>query len=314
MSDKAAKKPLVKQAWLRVVLFGIGFAIITLLIAIPAVIAILYAHSKNQDITANLAEALPKLLAGNFLWLVVLLECVVSLLSVWIFRVFVDRRSFSSLGLRPDGYFSESVIGFFMGPALLGICSLGLLFSGHLKWVDISFDPQSLTISLGLLLLIAFSEELVFRGYVLGNLLETFSNKWVALAISAILFAIFHITNPGMHSLAFANLFLAGLLLGLNYIYTRNLWFSMLFHFSWNFFQGPLLGFNVSGLHLPSLLIAETKGDLMITGGEFGLEGSMLNTAISLTAVLVLGWAFEWKYRAANAASGNIAPGKPLKA
>jgi len=192
-----------------------------------------------------------------------------------------------------------------MGPAILGISSLGLLLSGHLAWTDISIDPQSLFISLGLLVLIAFSEELVFRGYVLGNLLESLPNKWVALAISAILFAIFHLSNPGMHSLAFANLFLAGLLLGVNYIYTRNLWFSMLFHLSWNFFQGPLLGFNVSGLHLPSLLQAETKGDLMITGGDFGLEGSMLNTAVSLTAFLVLARAFEWKYRSVNPVTGK---------
>jgi len=112
MSDRAAKKPLIRQGWLRVILFGIGFGLISILIAIPAAIAILYAQGKNQDITANLAETLPKLMEGNNLWLVVVLECAVSLISVWIFRAFVDRRSFSSLGLRPEGYFSESVIVF----------------------------------------------------------------------------------------------------------------------------------------------------------------------------------------------------------
>ncbi|HMH23146.1 MAG TPA: CPBP family intramembrane glutamic endopeptidase, partial [Puia sp.] len=196
MSDQAAKKPLVKQAWLRVILFGIGFGLITILIAIPAAIAILYANGKDQDIMQHLTDTLPKLLAGNFLWLVVVLECLVSVISVWVFRVFVDRRSFFSLGLSSEGYSSESAIGFFMGPALLGICALGLLLSGHLSWVDISFDPQSLFVSFGLLVLIAFSEELVFRGYVLSNLLETVTNKWVALAVSALLFAVFHLSNP----------------------------------------------------------------------------------------------------------------------
>jgi hypothetical protein len=305
MSDQAEKisrvpqGSRVQQGWLRVLLFCIGVTIITVLIVLFIVMPVaLHTDWKELDLNNDLPGILPKLLAGNFLWLVVALEFLVSLLCVWVFRVFVDRRSFSSLGLSPDGFLSESVTGFFVGPALLGISALGLLLSGHLKWMDISFDPQSLVISLGSLVLIAFSEELVFRGYILGNLLESFANKWVALAISAGLFALFHIANPGMNSLAFANLFLAGMLLGINYIYTKNLWFSFLLHLSWNFFQGPVFGFNVSGLHFPSLLQVWTKGDFLITGGEFGLEGSILNTAVSLTAVLVLGWVFEWKYRA----------------
>jgi len=102
--------------------------------------------------------------------------------------------------------------------------------------------------------------------------------------------------NPGIHPLAFANLFLAGLLLGINYIYSRNLWFSFLFHLSWNFFQGPILGFRVSGLSLPPLLVAEPKGDLFITGGEFGLEGSILITIVSVITLCVLGLILEKKY------------------
>jgi membrane protease YdiL (CAAX protease family) len=223
-----------------------------------------------------------------------------------------------SLGLGFDGYWAEAITGLLLGPALLGISSLLLLFSGHLEWTDINWDGNQLFISLGLMVLIAFSEELVFRGYILGNLLDSFSartpgpkaggasgktddpsaqnNKYIALAISAVLFAAFHATNPGIHTLAFLNLFLCGLLLGVNYIYTRNLWFSFLLHISWNFFQGPLLGFKVSGLSLPSVLQTETKGDLFITGGDFGLEGSILVTAVSLTAFLILTWAFKRKY------------------
>ena len=307
MSDQAVNTSLVKQGWLRVVLFCIGVTIITALIVVFFVLPYALNSSwKDMNFPNGIPELLPKLLAGNFLWLVVALEFGVSVLGVVIFRAFVDRRSFSSLGLSPDGFGSESATGFFLGPALLGISAIGLFLSGHVKWMDLVFDGQSLAISLGSLVLVAFSEELVFRGYVLGNLLESFKNKWVALAISAGLFALFHIANPGMNSLAFANLFLAGLLLGVNYIYTKNLWFSFLLHLSWNFFQGPVLGFNVSGLHLPSLLVVWTKGDFLVTGGDFGLEGSILNTAVSLTAVLVLGWAFEWKYR--NSTAGTRLP------
>jgi membrane protease YdiL (CAAX protease family) len=183
-----------------------------------------------------------------------------------------------------------------MGPAVMGVAALLMWWSGHVSWVDIAWDPSSLFVSFGLMALIAYSEELVFRGYVLANLMESFPNKWVALIVSSVLFAGFHFTAPGIHTLAFLNLFIAGCLLGVNYLYTRNLWFSFFFHLSWNFFQGPILGFRVSGLSFPSLLVTETKGDLFITGGDFGLEGSILTTVTAFIAFFLVAWAFERKY------------------
>ncbi len=306
MSDQVKKNPVFKQGWLRVLLFGICFFIVTLLLAIPAVLAI--AGTSPQQLKDNLLPTLSGLLTGNYLWLLVLLEFATSLASVCIFRFFIDRRSFISLGWDLQGFTSEALTGLFIGPALLGLTSVLLLLSGHLEWTDIVWDPSSLFISFGLMALIAFSEELVFRGYILSNLLKSFPNKYIALAISALLFACFHISNPGIHTLAFANLFLAGLLLGINYIYTKNLWFSFVFHLSWNFFQGPILGFKVSGLTLPSLLVAEPKGDLFLTGGDFGLEGSILNTLISFTSVLILAWAFEKKYNPSSPQPAKLNP------
>ncbi|HEY4288364.1 MAG TPA: type II CAAX endopeptidase family protein [Puia sp.] len=306
MSDQVKKNPVFKQGWLRVLLFGVSFFIITLLFAIPAVLTI--AGTTRQQLEDNLIPTLSGLLTGNYLWLLVLLEFAISLVSVCIFRFFIDRRSFISLGWSIEGFASEALTGLFIGPALLGLTSVLLLLSGHLEWTDIVWDPSSLFISFGLMALIAFSEELVFRGYVLGNLLKSFQNKYIALAISAFFFACFHISNPGIHTLAFANLFLAGLLLGINYIYTKNCWFSFLFHLSWNFFQGPILGFKVSGLSFPSLLQAEPKGDLFLTGGDFGLEGSILNTLISFTSVLILAWVFEKKYNSSSTQPAKISP------
>lgn len=293
-SDQVIRTPFIKQGWLRVVLFGISFIPLTLLILTPALLILVSVN--HIDWKAQPASGLTNLILGNYLWLAVLLEAIIVGINIWLFRKFVDRKSLTSLGLGLSGYETEAITGFLMGPALLGIAALALLLSGHLQWQDINFDPTSLTISLGMLILVAFSEELIFRGYILSNLMDTFANKWVALAISSGLFAILHLTNHGMNSLAFVNLILAGMLLGVNYIFTKNLWFSFTFHLSWNFFQGPLLGFHVSGLSMPSLLLMETKGDAMITGGDFGLEGSIVNTAVSVAAILILGWAFEKKY------------------
>ena len=297
MPDPTTKTPVIRPAWLRVVLFGCAFCLITLLIAVPAIMTL--TGIGWQDLLSDPVGSVSKLLTGNYLWLLILLEFVISLLSVSIFCWLIDRRKWSDLGWWTlDTFVPEAIAGLFLGPALLGLASIGMLLSGHLEWTDIVWDPNALFISLGYMVLIAFSEELVFRGYILGNLLETFSNKWIALGISAVLFTGYHFASPGTHALAFFNLFLAGILLGLNYIYTKNLWFSFMLHLSWNFFEGPLLGFKVSGISFPSLLQAETKGDLMITGGDFGLEGSMLVMLLLLTTILVLAWAFQRKYGA----------------
>ena len=298
MPDPTTKTPVFRPTWLRVVLFGCAFCLITLLIAVPVIMAL--TGIGWQDLLSDPIGSVSKLLTGNYLWLLILLEFVISLLSVSIFCWLINRLKWSDLGWWTlDTFVPEAIAGLFLGPALLGLASIGMLLSGHLEWTDIVWDPNALFISLGYMVLIAFSEELVFRGYILGNLLETFSNKWIALGISAVLFTGYHFASPGTHALAFLNLFLAGILLGLNYIYTKNLWFSFMLHLSWNFFEGPLLGFKVSGISFPSVLQAETKGDLMITGGDFGLEGSILVMLLLLTAILVLAWAFQRKYGAA---------------
>ncbi len=112
---------------------------------------------------------------------------------------------------------------------------------------------------------------MVFRGYILNNLMESM-NKWAALGVSAGLFTMAHGSNPGISFIAVINLALAGLLLGVNYIYTRNIWFGICFHFSWNFLQGPVLGYQVSGLPLQSVLQPSLQGPWWLTGGSFGIE------------------------------------------
>jgi uncharacterized protein len=121
----------------------------------------------------------------------------------------------------------------------------------------------------------------------LNNLMQSL-NRWLALTISAALFSLMHSNNPAVDIIAMMNLFIGGLLLGINYIFTRNLWFSILLHTLWNFLQGPVLGFAVSGVRLESILQPELKGNVLLTGGDFGLEASLLTGIVLMIAVLIL--------------------------
>jgi membrane protease YdiL (CAAX protease family) len=305
MTEEAVKNPAIKQGWARVLLFGAIFIALTLAIAIPA--AMLVAGISKEQLQQTPIATLSGLLTGNYLWLMILVELAISVISVGVCRIWLDRRPLLDPGWFADGFAGEAITGIFMGPALLGIVAILLLVTGHVEWTDVVWAPSSLFVSLGLMALIALGEELVFRGYVLGNLMESLPGKWMALIITSVLFAVFHFPNPNINALAFVNLFLAGLLLGINYVYTKNLWFAFFFHLSWNFFAGPVMGFRVSGLMQPSLLQADTRGDLLITGGDFGLEGSILTTCVAVIAFFVLLWAFERKYGSVPAPFGGPA-------
>jgi hypothetical protein len=294
MNENINSKPVISQGWLRVLIFCVAYFAISLLIAIPI---ILFVKSSVDDPKIDITA----LMNGDYLWVTILLTALVLLILVFIFRKFIDRQTFASLGFELDGFFSDAASGFFLTAAILGIGTIILYFSGHLLWLDVNADFSKLFIAFGMVVIIAFSEELVFRGYILNNLMQSFG-KWIALFISAILFAAAHSLNPGINLLSVGGLFLAGILLGINYIYTKNLWFAILFHISWNFFQGPILGYKVSGVNLPALLEPEIKGDTAITGGDFGFEASMINILLLLIAISALYFIYEKKYKTPAAA------------
>lgn len=277
MTDSAVSKPLISAGWLRVLIF----CIVHLVLILCGVLLMTAAIHHFKGGTADAAG----LMKGELLWAVILMSFAGSVVITYCFRRWVDRKTFLSLGLNYRHHGADMIAGITLAVSMLGLATLILRATGHLKWTDILFDDKTLLIALGDLLLVAFYEEIIFRGYVLNNLLESF-NKWAALGISASLFTLFHLGNPGFDFLSVLNLLAIGTLLGLNYLYTRNLWFSICFHFAWNFLEGPVLGYPVSGIHFETLLQTEMNGDENITGGAFGLEGSVIVLVICILAII----------------------------
>ncbi len=295
MDNSEEKKPLLAQGWLRVFLFIVAIIIVSLLLAVPAIL--LFTSVKPEDIQTDFLHSISGLASKDTLWIVAIIEFISSIVCVFMFRKFLDRKSFASLGFSQSGQFNNMLAGFFLAPALIGTGSLILFLTKLLEWDDFSFSANDFFIEVGILALIAISEEIVFRGYILNNLMQSF-NKWIALIISAMLFAVFHITNPAVGAIPLISLFLAGVLFGMNYVYTKNLWFSIALHFSWNLFQGPLSGYKISGVDFSSMLQIELKGDSSITGGDFGFEGSFIATALLFITVSALYLLYERKFKA----------------
>jgi uncharacterized protein len=276
MSKSDSTKALIGSGWLRVLVYIVSFILLALLI-----VSILFIGFHKGDFSDS---GLHSLVKGDNVWTITLIFFILALVITYVFRRWVDRKSFVSLGLVIDNRWGEAVAGSMLAVFIVSASSLLLKATGHLKWMEIIFDPRTLFLSFGSIVLVAIGEELMFRGYILNNLMTSFS-KWPALVISAILFMIFHWTSLGFFSLA--NSLILGLILGINYIYTRNLWFSICFHISWNFMIGPVLGFS-GDESFQTLLQTELSGDEKITGGTNGLEGSVMLLTVSLLGLIAL--------------------------
>jgi len=204
-----------------------------------------------------------------------------TMLVVWIFLKYIDKEKFIEIGLRFKNKMKSFWTGFTIGALiiLLGFGILGILEEINIQ--NINFDFNQILISITIFALVSLTEEILFRGYVLRNLMYSF-NKYIALLISAVLFSLMHGINPNIDIIGFTNIFLSGILLGLTYIHTKNLWFPIALHFSWNFFQ-TILGFNVSGKNTYSVIKLSITEKNLLNGGAFGFEGSIL----SLVAILI---------------------------
>lgn len=138
------------------------------------------------------------------------------------------------------------------------------------------------------LLVVAFTEEVVFRFVLFKVILNTTRNIYFTILLTSVLFAFAHILN-GLPFVGFLSIFVCGALLCLILVKTRSLVYAIIFHFFWNFFQGPILGFRVSGLTFPSLFDISFENGNLLNGGSFGLEGSLI-ALVLLTLTVGLGF------------------------
>jgi membrane protease YdiL (CAAX protease family) len=206
-------------------------------------------------------------------------------ISVFIARRLFDRRTIVSLGLKINMQALEDILAGFLIPALMmaAIFFLEYAFGWTeyigLAWQQLTIDMFLPGLLIGLVTFIAvgWQEELLFRGYLLQNLEEGISLPW-GILISSILFSAFHLLNPNTEQIIMVvlGILLSGLFLAYAYLRTRSLWLPIGLHIGWNFFEGPIFGFPVSGISSESLFLHAPIGPDLITGGAFGPEAGLI--------------------------------------
>jgi len=219
-------------------------------------------------------------------------------LSVLIARRFLDKRSFTSLGLKRNKQaYKDTLAGIGIATLMFSFLFVIELSLGWLKvegyaWQTLSVGALALQIILWLAIfvIVGWQEEILSRGYLLQNLEDGINIFW-AIVISSALFGLMHLGNPGATWVSTLGILLAGALLAIPYILTRQLWISIGLHIGWNFAEGVIYGLPVSGMDTFHIVNSSVSGPQFLTGGAFGPEAGLI-----LIPALALGMFLIWNY------------------
>ncbi len=269
-----------------------GFLLLALisLATVPLILVVVLLGVARPDLDILRSQAL--LVAST----VVSLPAI--LLATWLARRFLDHRSFRSLGLDLSRRAALDIVaGFLIGGVQMGAIFGVELAAGCLRferWGWESRAPAEVFL-LGLVWLlvyvaVALQEEVLFRGYYLQNLADGVGLGW-ALVLSSAAFGLAHITNPESSAAAAVGILGAGIFLAFGWLRTRQLWLPIGLHLGWNFFEGPVFGFPVSGTGSFRLIEQSTHGPAVFTGGAFGPEAGLV-VLVGLLVGALLVWAY----------------------
>lgn len=233
-----------------------------------------------------------------------------AVVSIWLAAKGLDNRPWQHFGVLFEWKtLTQCALGFILAGIAIGIIFLieyaagWITFTGF-GWQQINTSSYFWSFSgyFLLMILVGFHEELVFRGYQIVNISEGLNMPavtrekavWGAVILSSVIFGIGHVFNPNAGWLSTINIVFAGIVLAFPFIITGRLSLSIGLHIGWNFFQGGIFGFSVSGTTgRASLIQIQQNGPDILTGGAFGPEAGLLGI---LGLILIIGgllWYFK---------------------
>ena len=204
----------------------------------------------------------------------------------------IEKNALSSLGFVKRNWLKYLAWGILLSLLQMGVIALVYQVSGIGSFALNELSLEPILFILGLFpfwLLQGGTEEVATRGWLLTRIAAR-TNLPLAIAISSSLFGILHMGNAGVTFLSVLNMILDGVLAGLLFIYTDSIWLVVAQHGTWNYVQGNLLGFQVSGTGADASIFSFTMGSGpdWLTGGTFGAEGSIITTLVLLVSLVIV--------------------------
>ena len=278
------------------------FALITLggCISVPIVVLLI-------ALDPSFVNSIPNI-KPEFLLLASIGETFAITISVFLARRYLDKLPIESLGLKLN---RQALFDLLTGIGITFV-QMGLIFllMLGLNWLTFNgfaweFDPIGVVVKNTLLFFIIFTmvgwnEELLSRGYHLQTIASGLNLFW-GVMISSAVFGLLHLGNPNSTVVSVVGIFLAGVFFAYAYLRTKQLWLPIGLHLGWNFFEGVVFGFPVSGLDIYPLTRIEVTGPVLWTGGAFGPEAGLI-----ILPSLVLGALLVYLYTAKRAGKTRV--------
>lgn len=287
----------VRSGWKVAIMMLIAVAILLIFSIVTGIIlsAIVMPKAFVDGVldTAKLQKEIETIQNGQlFSMITMAMQEIIFILTPVIIWKFFIKRPLSNMGLTSlKKGTKELLIGLLFGIVSISIVFILLISTGNAK-VE-SWTPQfnvSQLIFIPGFIAVGFAEEIFTRGYIMSALRQT-RNVPVVVLVSSAIFALMHAGNSGVSILAYVNLALVGILFAFMYLKSGNLWMCIGYHITWNYFQGYIYGFKVSGTDSSGIITTATKSDNFWNGGAFGPEGGLF-----VTIIIILGIFFVFNY------------------
>jgi membrane protease YdiL (CAAX protease family) len=312
--------------------FGLQIGISVVLVIVIVVVSMVTGELPVQEFAGSYDQMLDLMSRPGVTLILQISTLLITVGCVWLAGRFLDRRKFSDFGFHISArWWLDLGFGLMLGAVLMAGLFLLELAAGWITVEDYlvtrtpgELFPLAILTPVILFICVGITEELASRGYQLKNMAEGMKGTrfgaggaiFAATIISSILFGLMHGANPNITLIAILNLMMAGVFLALGYILTGELAVPIGLHISWNFFQGNVFGFPVSGLDPVAAQFVSIRqgGPEWLTGGAFGPEGGLVGLgAMAAGCLLIFLWVKLTREKIALAAALAEYEGKETK-
>ncbi len=214
--------------------------------------------------------------------------------SAWTVNFF-EHRTLSTVGVPVSGpWMRQTLIGLLVGsiPPIVFFLLAYKLGSAQVARVPIDLHQvlmQTLP-ALASTLLLAFHEEILYRGYLL-QVISQKTGRTIAALITGALFGLVHGGNSAANPQGLLFTAIGGMLLAWLVMRNGSLWMAGGYHAGWNATAALVLGLQVSGTIMPGAWISTTlTGPRWISGGSYGFESSIITGLAEPIILGVLVW------------------------
>jgi membrane protease YdiL (CAAX protease family) len=286
--------------------FGLQI-VVGLIVAVVILIgAVITGWMPAQEIPGSSDQIMDLMNRPEVTLILELLLLFISFGTVGLAGKILDRRRFADFGFHfSPRWWLDMLFGLGLGGVLMTAVFFCEFAAGwiEVKGYLVTSSPGAqfglaIWIPVVLFLCVGITEELTSRGYLLKNLSEGLKGSRLGAAgailaatvVSSVFFGLLHAANPNITPISIVNLMAAGVFLATGYILTGELAIPIGVHIAWNFFQGNVFGFPVSGLDpvAAQFIAIRQGGPGWMTGGNFGPEGGAIGLGAMLLGVILI--------------------------